>query len=326
MKARQAKSDVQAAHDLCQAGSGSFSFFGGRSGRSMRHFFEQIRTFARVRLQEDLADATAKFYRALRGRIDELLREVAFCRTRLDTIIQSLESPLAHLPASADTPVSVAEEALQHTLHPTNTLNIVLPAGDTHIERAANKIVKTLKPSDIQRLEVALQKLVLEPRGGLKSLCQLNADMHRTLVGPLIEQTTAFLSEWLPVTDVTEVEVATAQARQVEVTERIKNYYARAIPACGAESDSETLVLIPDTESGRKFGECVKAVVPAALLISVHGSATDLMFCREHTNLRPDEVAELLAACQPAYYQTLASPHTSPHARFDVTEWLPLVE
>ncbi|MCS6865801.1 MAG: tubulin-like doman-containing protein [Gemmataceae bacterium] len=326
VKARQAKSDVQAAHDLCQAGSGSFSFFGGRSGRSMRHFFEQIRTFARVRLQEDLADATAKFYRALRNRIDEQLRELAFCRTRIETVIQALESPLAHLPPSADTPVSVAEEALQHTLHPTNTLNIVLPAGDTHIERSANKIVKTMKPDDVQRLEVALQKLVLEPRGGLKSLCLLNADMNRTLVGPLVEQTTAFLSELLPVTDVTEVEVATAQARKVEVTERIKNYHARAIPPCGSESEAETLVLLPDTNSGRQFGQWVKAVVPPALLIAVNGTATDLMFCREHHNLRPDEVAELFAACQPAYYQSLASPHTSPHARFDVTEWLPLVQ
>ena len=32
----------------------------------------------------------------------------------------------------------------------------------------------------------------------------------------------------------------------------------------------------------------------------------------------------LLAACQPAYYAAVASPQTSPHARFDVTEWLPL--
>ena len=27
-----------------------------------------------------------------------------------------------------------------------------------------------------------------------------------------------------------------------------------------------------------------------------------------------------------AYYESLASPQTAPHARFDVTEWLPLNE
>ena len=74
VKAQQAKSDVQSAHDVCQAGSGTFSFFGGRSGRSMRYFLDQIRAFARIRLQEDLADATAKFYRALRVRIEDQMR------------------------------------------------------------------------------------------------------------------------------------------------------------------------------------------------------------------------------------------------------------
>jgi hypothetical protein len=28
----------------------------------------------------------------------------------------------------------------------------------------------------------------------------------------------------------------------------------------------------------------------------------------------------------PAYYQALANPQTAPHARFDVTEWMPLSE
>lgn len=326
VKARQAKSDVQAAHDICQAGSGTFSFFGGRSGRSMRHFLDQIRAFARIRLQEDLADATAKFYRALRNRVEDRLRELAYCRTRIDMLIQSIESPMTNLPISTDTPVALSEEALQQTIHPTNTLNVVLPAGDTHIERSAAKVVKSVKPQDVLRLEIALQKLVLEPRGGLTALCLLNADMSRTLVAPMVEQTTAFLSDLLPVTDVTEVEVSTSRARKVEITDRIQEYHSRATPPCGIEDDSRTFVLVPETESGQAFASLVKKVVPSAFMIAVNGPATDLMFCREHGNLRPDQITTLLSGCLPAYYQSLASPHTTPHARFDVTEWLPLSE
>ncbi len=36
--------------------------------------------------------------------------------------------------------------------------------------------------------------------------------------------------------------------------------------------------------------------------------------------------AGLLSACMPAYYESLAGPQTAPHARLDVTEWLPLNE
>ena len=218
----QTRTDVQSALDACQAGSGSFSFFGGRSSRSMRHFLDQLRAYARLRLQEDLADATARFYRTLRGRIEDRLRDLSYCRTRMDQLIQTLESPLLNLPASSDTPVSVSEEALQQTIHPTNTLQVVLPSGETHIERSARKIVQGVKPEDLARLEVALQKLVLEPRGGLLALCQLNADMIRTLVAPIVEQTTAFLGDLLPTTDVPALETSSANAKNVELSTRIQ--------------------------------------------------------------------------------------------------------
>ena len=44
------------------------------------------------------------------------------------------------------------------------------------------------------------------------------------------------------------------------------------------------------------------------------------------SGLRPDELVALLANCQAAYYASLASLQTAPHARFDVTEWLPISE
>jgi serine/threonine protein kinase len=327
VKVGQARTDVQSALDACQAGSGSFSFFGGRSSRSMRHFLDQVRNYARLRLQEDLADATARFYRVLRGRIEDRVRELSYCRTRMEQLVQSLESPLMNLPASADTPISISEEALQQTIRPTNTLQVVLPSGETHIERSAKKIVGEVSPEDIDRLEVALQKLVLEPRGGLTALCNLNADMFRTLVAPMIEQTTAFLGELLPTTDVTEVESSAAKAKKVELSTRIQEYYKRSAPPIGeADSDEQAFVLVPDSDAGKGFAESVKKAVPSALTVLVNGAATDLMFCREHGCLRTDELVTLMSGCIPAYYQSLANTHTAPHARYDVTEWMPLSE
>ncbi|HVL15408.1 MAG TPA: tubulin-like doman-containing protein, partial [Gemmata sp.] len=327
MKVGEARTDVQSALDVCQAGSGTFSFFGGRSGRSMRHFLDQLRTYARLRLQEDLADATARFYRTLRGRIDDRVREMATCRTRMDQLIRTLEDPLSNLPVSTDTPVAMSEEALQQTIHPTNTLQVVLPAGETHLERSAKRIVQTVKPQDMQRLETALQKLVLEPRGGLVALCQLNADMLRTLVAPMVDQTTAFLGDLLPVTDVTDVETSAARARKVELSDRIREYYHRAAPSVGKpEADEQTFVLVPDSQQGKDYAELVKQTVPAAATVAVAGSATDLMFCREHGCLRTDELLALLENCRPAYYAAVANTQTSPHSRHDVGEWMPLSE
>lgn len=325
VKCRQARTDVQSALDACTAGSGAFSFFGGRSERSARHFLDQLRQFARLRLQEDLLDATGRFYRVLRAKVEDRLRQISYYRTRLAHLVQVMESPLLNLPAGSETPIALPEEALQQTLHPTNTLQVVLPSGENHIDRSAAKVVKSVKPSDLVRLEHALQKLVLEPRGGLTAVCQTNTDMTRMLVAPMIEQTTAFLGDLLPVTDVAEVEVSTAQAVRVDLSVRIRDYHRRAVPPCGGSSDDEqTFVLVPDTVSGKAFASQVRAVVPAALTVPVQGAATDLMFCREHSCLRADELLELVALCQPAYYAALASAHSNPHSRFDVGEWLPL--
>ncbi|HEX4610657.1 MAG TPA: tubulin-like doman-containing protein, partial [Urbifossiella sp.] len=326
LKVRQSRADVQSAMDACRAGSGAFSFFGGRGARSMRHFLDQLRGYARLRLQEDLIDATARFYRALRGQVEARLRTLSYCRSRLDHVASGLESPLAGLPVGTDTPLAISEEALQQTIHPTNTLQVVLPSGDNHIERSAGRVVKSVKPADLLRLEHALQKLVLEPRKGLISLCGVNADLSRTLLAPMIEQTTAFLGDLLPATDVTEVEVSACRAKNVDAADRVKDYYDRAHPPADSVAEQKTFVIVPDSEAGKAFAGVVKRALSSAQTIPVQGAATDLMFCREQACMKPAELMQLLSGCLPAYYQALATPQTNPHSRFDVTDWMPIAE
>ena len=326
-KTQRARGYVESALDACQSTSRGFSLFGNKTVRKMRTFIERLRDYAMLRLEEDMNDATIRFYRTLRLRIEDKLRELATCRARVDQIIKVLEDPLRNMPASSDTPVSASEEALQRTIHPTATLQIVLPNGETHIERSGKKIVSGIKPQDLKRLETAIQKLVLEPRGGLISLCELNADLMRTLVNPLVEQTTAFLSDLLPSTDVTDIETSTAKAKNIDMADRVRDYHRLAAPPVGdSKSDEQTFVLVPDNEQGKGYAELVKKTVPGAKTLAVAGSATDLMYCREHGMLRTEELVELLADCQGAYYDTLEDPQTSPHSRYDVSEWLPISE
>jgi eukaryotic-like serine/threonine-protein kinase len=326
VKTQQARTDVQAALDACQAGSGSFSFFGGRSNRSMRHYLEQLRSFARLRLQEDLLDATARCYRAIQGELEKQLCDLGFCRTRLASVLQVLDSPLANLPAHTDSPIGLSEESLQQTLHPTNTIQVVLPSGEKHIDRSVKRVLSLVTPPDLLRLETALQKLVLESRGGLAGLCKINADLLRTLIAPMIEQTTAFLGELQPITDVTEVETTSARAAHQDIATRIADYHERAHPPCDSSAEVRTFVIVPDSTSGKNFASEVRRTLPSALTIPVQGSTTDLLFCREQGCLDPTELMSLLSSCLPAYYESLASSHTNPHARFDVTEWMPISE
>ena len=51
--------------------------------------------------------------------------------------------------------------------------------------------------------------------------------------------------------------------------------------------------------------------------------ANEVTFCRE-TRLRPADVGQTLHYCRESYEERAARPTPSPHARFDVVEWLPL--
>ena len=326
VKTQQARSDVQAALDVCQTGSGSFSFFGGRSNRSMKHFLDQLRAFAQLRLQEDLLDATARCYRAVQDEIETQLRDLSSCRNRLVNMLQVLDSPFGPAASPSDSPIARSEETLAQTLHPTNTTQVVLPRGETHIDRSVLQVLQSVKAPDLLRLEHALQKLVLESRGGLTSLCRINADLFRTLLAPMVEQTTAFLGDLLPSMDVAEVELSASQAMRVEVAARVSDYHERAHPPWESTAEARTFVIVPDSESGKEFAAAIKRTLPSALTIPVDGSATDLLFCREQGCMQPSELMALVSMCLPAYYQSLASPQTNPHARFDVTEWMPISE
>src|SRR5262249_23609717 len=87
--------------------------------------------------------------------------------------------------------------------------------------------------------------------------------------------------------------------------------------------DAAAFLLIPASDAGKTYGEEAQRVVSHLHLVRVPGQA-DLMFCRELGQLTPIELERILGPCRTAYEATTTSPNTSAHARFDVTDWIPL--
>src|SRR5262249_61091058 len=88
-------------------------------------------------------------------------------------------------------------------------------------------------------------------------------------------------------------------------------------------SEQLAFLLIPASEAGKRFGEEAKEALEHLHLVNVPGQA-DLMFCRELTSLTGEDLERLLYPCRHAYHEHSLVPQTSPHARFDVTDWTPL--
>jgi hypothetical protein len=82
-------------------------------------------------------------------------------------------------------------------------------------------------------------------------------------------------------------------------------------------------LLIPVSNAGKTLSETIMESFPDLKPVRVPGQ-TDLMFLTEQGCLTEQDLASLLKPCRAAYESASGAPVTSPHARFDVTEWLPL--
>ncbi len=324
-KREAAKVAVQDAVTAAQGG-GSFSLFGNRTGKSVKGVVDAVRGFVDLRVAEDLTAAALQFYRRLHARFDEWHRTVQSARGRLLQLTELMEVPIllsaGNAPSHHD-----AEEGTQTTLRGSNTMRVVLPKGQEQLDRSASDLLDGLNAKAMANLEAMLTTVVLEPRGGLTHLCTGTADLDRQLAAPLIDQATAFLADLLPTEDVTNVELSSSRGDQSELSRRVASYIRGAAPLTGGPVEEERTFLVhPDTDPGRAYAAVVKEACPKVYAVPVKGSGTDLLFCREQPGLRMADLFRLIDPCWDAYQSLAESPLHNPHARFDVAEWLPLVE
>ena len=325
-KREQAKLSVQSSLEACQSGGGGFSFFGSRATKSVRSLIEKIQDFVDTRVLEDLTYAALQFYRRIYARFDEMKRDLATARERLGQLSEFMEAPII-LAGGSGHNQQTGDDVHQTTLQGSNTMRVVLPHGEDHLDRSAAELLEAIPPQKILGLEEVLNKIVVEPRGGLVQLCTGTTDLAHQLANPLIDQATAYLATLLPSEDVTAVEYSAARGDAEEMKRRVLSYIRAAVPLTGGPAEEERLFLLhPDTEAGKAYAQVVKGVLPSAVAVPVAGPGTDLLFCREQSGLRTADLYRMIDPCFDAYEEAAANPIHNPHSRFDVTEWLPLVE
>jgi hypothetical protein len=348
-KTIQAWKKVERALEDCQSGGSGFRLFGGGSrAKRLRNFMEAISQFARQRLAEEAICAVRHFFAALKGKLADRGRDLGFCRQRLRHLQENLESG----PTDPDDDLATTRNGVEMTpirsplpstasfweaIRQSATARVVLPDGEEDLERAALRFLKRLRPEQWVQLDKEIHERVLQPRGGLHGACLTNTDLMRTLTVPLLEEAGAILSEHLPIMDVAQIlgtefgistdmgQVVNGQAAPADLAAQVKVYLEKAVPLLMGkkEASQQSFLLVPASPTGRAFGEAIQAVLPELKLVRVPGQS-DLMFCREQGSLAPADLQALLRPCKAAYDNFASAPTTSPHARFDIVDWLPI--
>ncbi len=260
-------------------------------------------------------------------------------------------------PSLSQTPL-LSTDAYWETIRESASNRVVLPQGEEDLEKAARRFLSTLSQEHWTQLDQAIGDQVLAPRGGLAKLCLDAVDVVRYFASPMLNQAIASLSDHLPITDVAQVEFSAEDG----LVERILGYHSCAKPfltsidastqqaragsgsrravlvggGAGSDQGNNTrfvspktgrepigFLLIPASEAGKEFGEEAKRLLPDIHLVNVPGQA-DLMFCRDQPGLTAEDLEVILRPCRNAYHEATLLPQSSPHSRFDLSEWSPL--
>ncbi len=375
-RAGHAEKQLQAALESCAAGGG-FSWFGNQSRKKLRLFVDHLAAYARQCLADDLAAVVSQFYAALCGRLSDRLRDLTLCRQRLrhmqDTlvavengadvnegeVVEELRMLGGAAPQDLSPAPALSAEAFWEAVRESATHRVVLPEGVEQLETAATRFLASLNNEHWAHLDQQLQDHVLASRKGLFQACMNTNDLIRHFAVPLVNQAVSTLGDYLPITDVAQVELSSAGESaadadvsvESELISRMRTYRQLAVPLIGAAAtkrlagtasgavalrgagDSlgeaspppldETFLLIPASDAGKQYGEEAQRVLPGAQIVNVPGQA-DLMYCREQNGLTLEDLDRILRSCRAAYEDAAGTPQSSPHARFDIQDWTPL--
>jgi hypothetical protein len=321
---------IGTAQAQCAAGGG-FKLFGGGGPRALRAFVALAGQFARMRIAQDLLEAGLIFYRALQGRLEDRIKDLGFSRQRLKALQQVLSMPGAQLDDNADNgnadagPDAPLHDPFWDAVQGTETVEIVLPAGEADLEESAAQFIGSLRTEHWQELDDTLHAKVLQPLGNLLTACTGSTNLLKFLGRPLVEAASNYLADILPISDVAQVQYSAAQAGKLNLAEELRRSDKAAAPAFGSGKSQvqKAFLLVPDSDAGADLGRDAQAIVPGLQIVPT-GAQTESTFVREQASLSLEELRQLLHLSKIAFDETASQPPVSSHARFDVLEWVPL--
>src|SRR5262249_52052061 len=147
------------------------------------------------------------------------------------------ETALGTETTSIHSPIPSAE-AYWEAIRESQTARVVLPAGESDLERAAQQFLKTLTTEHWGQLDQSLQERVLAELGGLHKVCMTNSDLPRYFGNHLVAVAADCLGSHLPITDVAQVEFAGADKGLGDPADHIRTYYERAVPVVAGKDEA----------------------------------------------------------------------------------------
>jgi eukaryotic-like serine/threonine-protein kinase len=288
-----------------EAPSLALSIIGSRKAVTTAEFLGALESYPNKRLRLHVLDATLSIYRKLLASAPEFVREIGYCRQRLQEIHDTIPAPDRVAP------------------YLTGPGRMILPHGVEGLDGAADHFLGALAPQDILDFDATLQTEVAKKYRSLVNVCV--HPQHATGFQQLLAtHSRKFLESRLDKADTAEVFFRHRGESAPNTPKMLMNSFEEAAPdltsVSGKPQMEATILAAPTGPAGDRFRQTAEALLPGIGFIPATLS-DDIAFVREYPLLPLAELPQLAPHAREAYAQQLAA-ENNPHTRGDVP-WVP---
>jgi serine/threonine protein kinase len=255
--------------------------------------------FARKRYHTLLIEASLTFYRGLLSAIPEILRDVAFCRSRLETFSQEIGAQSAADPA--------AEPG-----------SLVMPIGCATLDAAADQFISSLPPEDILDFDQSMQAEVEKKFRKLVTVC-LKQEKGAGFPPMLVEMAREFLDSRLETANPADA-LARYRGEGHECMATLTEAFDASTPAAKTITEQKPLeaaiLAAPEGPAGDKLRLLMSDANPDTQFIPAPLN-DDIVLYREWPRVPIANLQQLGDTALAAYQAQLGTEHP-PHARTDI--------
>ncbi len=330
------------ARDLARMASESFERIrayatGSRQGLrrpaiTANDLVELIRSYSKGRYQALLLNHLSTAFVALRGHLSDELREINFCRVRLNELLRALEAP-----APSDTALRIpadASSARESGLAPGHAKErgrigrMMFGSGCKDLHEATDHYLATVTPEHVVELDGRMEDMLRSNFTALVSVCLSNqANMLRDVSAAMLRTARDYVAEHWPATSV--AVLFFEQYTQDEAADEIASFHdeaapelpgmrrSRHMPSSGPPVTELHVLAAPEDESGERFRKLLQESLPDMEILHA-ASKDDIVIYRERNNLALTDLDCLGPIGHDAYMQLNTAENFTPHSRCDI--------
>ena len=287
--------------DKSSSGSTWFSRKTTTASKSGTDVFDLLRVYSKTQYQALLLSAINRLYIGVRGHLSDQLREIGFCRTRLEE--------LAGL---------IRDRRTQGPSGPAKFEQFLLPTGTPTIDELVVSFEKKLTEEELVGFDESVQAHVRKQYRALLNVCLGPAAVVRALAPVMLAEAEIYLDERFPAPNIVDLLGETEGGLVGAVGEM----FDEAAPeAKRLDPEKEvSIATIPGDDSGMVLATSFAKALPGATLLS-SDRGEEIVIYREHAMTGLGELEQMGPVAQEAYRQKQAIDPTSLHSRDDISDW-----